>query len=98
MSEDRTPTPRGISALLREAGFVAAGRYRDDEGYRATWAHDSPTSVCVRFHAADDWTFRGLISSAALVLAAYGYAVETDTRTPRLIVTTKAAQPGRLNM
>ena len=88
-------TPQSVSVLLREAGFVAAGRYRDDEGYRTAWADNSPTSVSVRFHAADDETSRGLLAGAALVLTAYGYAVETDTRMPRLIVTTKAEEVGQ---
>lgn len=79
------PTPQGISALLREAGFAAAGRYRDSEGYRATWADDSLTSVCVQFYAADDGASRGLLASAAVVLAACGWTVETGA--PRLTVT-----------
>ena len=90
-----TPTPQGISALLREAGLVAAGRYRDDEGYRAASPWTDPTSVCVRFHAADGETSRGLLAQAALVLTAYGCTVEIDTHIPRLIVT---ASGGRLGM
>ena len=91
MSTPKRPTPYGISALLREAGFAAAGRYRNAEGYRATWVDgwttDSPTSVRVRFHAADDGTSRGLLDRAALVLTACGYTVEADTHMPALIVT-----------
>jgi hypothetical protein len=85
------PTPYGISALLREAGFTAAGRYRNDKGYRATWGERFPDerSVCVKFYPADDGTSGELLASAALVLTACGYAVETGTRTPCLIVTAK---------
>ena len=83
----KIPTPQGVSALLREAGFTAAGRYRDRKGFRAASPWTDPTSVSVQFHAADDRTSRELLAQAALVLTAYGYAVETDMREPRLIVT-----------
>jgi hypothetical protein len=91
MTTPKPPNPYDISALLREAGFVAAGRYRNDEGYRATWGERFPDerSVCVQFYPAGDGTSGELLASAALVLTAYGYAVETDTRTPCLIVTAR---------
>jgi hypothetical protein len=81
----KPPTPQGISALLGKAGFAAAGIYLDDEGYRATWADGSLTSVCVRFHAAGDGSSRGLLALPALVLTAYGYSAEIAGT--RLIVT-----------
>jgi hypothetical protein len=87
--------PQSIRALLKKAGFAAAGRYRDDEGYRATWADGSMTSVCVKFCAANDGTSRELLAQAALVLTAYGCTVKTDTRIPRLIVTAKAEEAGQ---
>ena len=89
-----TPTPQGISAMLRKAGFLAAGRYRNDEGYRATWADGSLTSVCVKFctagdetATADGETSRELLALAALALTACDCTVER--RSDRLIVTAK---------
>ena len=92
MTPSRTPTPYDIGNLLRIAGFVAADHYRDSRGFRATWADGSLTSVRVQFHAADDRTSRELLAQAALVLTAYGYTVETDTREPRLIVTPRTGE------
>lgn len=89
MTTPRNPTPQGISVLLREAGFAAAGRYRNDEGYRATWADRSLAGVCVQFCAADDGTSRRLLASAALVLTANDWTVATDTHIPRLTVTAR---------
>jgi hypothetical protein len=104
-STPKTPTPQGISALLRKAGFERSessatrirGYRRRSEGYSAAkW--DDYGSVEVRYHRGmqlpdeADRIRPGMLAAYTEAIRAAGYSV-TIKLGDHLIVTAKPASP-----
>ena len=97
MSVPKPPTPQGISALLKRAGFVrAVSKLRGGvSGFSVSKLGAGP-EVEVRYSSVTMGTSSEHrlmhLARYARVLGLHGYAVETDASWPRLIVTAAKEQ------
>jgi hypothetical protein len=88
--KSKTPTPQGISALLRKAGFTRATPGNGMFGYVASKIYAGECGVRVRYlglRSAPDGARREQLEEYAKVISAAGYAAAIDGDGWELIVT-----------
>jgi hypothetical protein len=98
MSTTKSPTPQGISALLRKAGHVrAVSKLRGGVSGYSVSRYGAGPEVEVRYSSVSMGTSmhyrRVKLTEYAKAIDAAGYAVEMRPEFPRLIVTAKPASP-----